>query len=307
MVSLSEDSILVLKGFMAGFMQITAIRTEECVADCFVRLLYLAEGHLEPNMNFFAYHLRYIPTFLALGIFYALFPISSVISTVFITFFLYIYAELLCKIADQPLLRTHSQLIQQIPDAANNSSIPSITNFSQGETQDPVGQQNYSAPHSVFSTSNFSQWDIWDPPIGGGGFAFVHVASNRVTGDRCAVKKLKDPDNFDNARFLIQEIEILSQLEHPNIIKYRGSERVGNQIWLLTEYVQTGTLTKYISELGAFQERFVRDITVQILSALAYLHSKRIVHRDIKPDNVLVDSYGIVKLIDFGLAKHVST
>ncbi|XP_028752284.1 mitogen-activated protein kinase kinase kinase 5-like [Neltuma alba] len=283
MGSLFEDSILFFKDAMAGFMQVTAVGTEACVADNFVRLLYAAEGHLEPNMNQgfpSGYHLRYIPTFLVLRIFSALFP---------------------------PLLRTLSRLIQQIRDAANNSSIPSTTNFSQGETMDPVGQQNYDAPRSVSSTSNFSQWDIWDPPIGGGGFAFVHVAFNRVTGDFCAVKKLKDPDNLDNRRFLIQEIEILSQLEHPNIIKYHGSERVGNQIWLFTEYVETGTLTKYISERDSFQERFVRDITLQILSALAYLHSKRIVHRDIKPDNVLVDSYGFVKLIDFGLAKHAST
>ncbi|XP_028754125.1 mitogen-activated protein kinase kinase kinase 5-like [Neltuma alba] len=200
---------------------------------------------------------------------------------------------------------------------SSNNSISSATNFSQWETEDAAGaaevgavslntdelvdQNDYDSPGSVSScTSAFSQWEIRDPPIGGGEFASVHVACNRETGHLSAVKKLKDPDNPDN----IKEIEILSQLEHPNIIKYYGSERVGNQIWLLMEYVETGTLTRYISERGAFHERLVKDITFQILSALAYLHSKRIVHRDIKADNILVDSYGFVKLIDFGLAKH---
>ncbi|XP_028754834.1 mitogen-activated protein kinase kinase kinase 5-like [Neltuma alba] len=71
------------------------------------------------------------------------------------------------------------------------------------------------------------------------------------------------------------------------------------------EYIPPGSLKKYISERGVLCESLIQNFTVQILSGLVYLHSRRVVHRDIKPDNLLVDSNNIVKLVDFGLAKHL--
>ncbi|XP_028754200.1 mitogen-activated protein kinase kinase kinase 5-like [Neltuma alba] len=71
------------------------------------------------------------------------------------------------------------------------------------------------------------------------------------------------------------------------------------------EHIQPGSLKKYISDRRGLPEPLIRNFTKQILSGLDYLCNKRVVHRDIKPDNLLVDSNNIVKLVDFGLAKHL--
>ncbi|XP_028754789.1 uncharacterized protein LOC114714227 isoform X2 [Neltuma alba] len=98
-------------------------------------------------------------------------------------------------------------------------------------------------------------------------------------------------------------IKILSQLENPNTVKCYGNEIVGRYISL---YIQLGSLKKYILELGVLHGPLIRHFTEQILSGLDCLYNKRVVHRDIKPDNLLVYSNNIVKLISFGLAKHLA-
>ncbi|XP_028754133.1 mitogen-activated protein kinase kinase kinase 5-like [Neltuma alba] len=99
-----------------------------------------------------------------------------------------------------------------------------------------------------------------------------------------------------------EEIKILSQLEHPNTVKCYGNEIVGRYLSL---YIQPGSLKKYILELGVLHGPSIRNFTEQILSWLDCQCNKRVVDRDIEPDNLLVYSNDIVKLINFGLAKHV--
>ncbi|KAI7746930.1 hypothetical protein M8C21_020659, partial [Ambrosia artemisiifolia] len=103
------------------------------------------------------------------------------------------------------------------------------------------------------------------------------------------------------------EIRVLQTLEHPNIVHYLGSEMVEDRFCIYLEYVHPGPISKFVREhCGAMTESVVRNFTRHILLGLAYLHSKKIVHRDIKGANLLVDASGVVKLADFGLAKHLS-
>ncbi|MFS7999066.1 putative mitogen-activated protein kinase kinase kinase STE-STE11 family [Helianthus anomalus] len=104
-----------------------------------------------------------------------------------------------------------------------------------------------------------------------------------------------------------QEIRVLQNLEHTNIVNYMGSEIVDDRFCIYLEYVHPGPINKYVREhCGAMTESVVRNFTRHILSGLAYLHSKKIVHRDIKGADLLVDAFGVVKLAEFGLAKHLS-
>ncbi|VFQ70378.1 unnamed protein product [Cuscuta campestris] len=147
--------------------------------------------------------------------------------------------------------------------------------------------------------------------IGRGTFGSVYVASNRETGALCAMKEVEilpdDPKSSECMKQLQQEIKVLSNLKHPNIVQYFGSEIVGDKFYIYLEYVHPGSITKFIHDhCGAITESVVRNFTRHILCGLAYLHGTKTIHRDIKGANLLVDAYGVVKLADFGMSKHLS-
>ncbi|KAM0951500.1 putative mitogen-activated protein kinase kinase kinase STE-STE11 family [Dioscorea sansibarensis] len=147
--------------------------------------------------------------------------------------------------------------------------------------------------------------------IGSGTFGNVYVATNRETGALCAMKEVNIiPDDAKSAeclKQLEQEIKVLSQLKHQNIVQYYGSELTNDCFYIYLEYVHPGSINKYVRDhCGAMTESVVRNFTRHILNGLAYLHSKNTMHRDIKGANLLVDAHGVVKLADFGMAKHLS-
>ncbi|KAG5529063.1 hypothetical protein RHGRI_029658 [Rhododendron griersonianum] len=102
----------------------------------------------------------------------------------------------------------------------------------------------------------------------------------------------------------MKEIILLSQLSHPNIVQYYGSELGADKLSVYLEYVSGGSIRNLLQEYGAFREPVIQNYTRQILYGLAYLHGRNTVHRDIKGANILVDSNGEIKLADFGMAKH---
>ncbi|CAN1221245.1 Mitogen-activated protein kinase kinase kinase 5 [Linum grandiflorum] len=155
-----------------------------------------------------------------------------------------------------------------------------------------------------------SQWQK-GKLIGRGTFGSVFVATNRETGALCAMKEVDifpdDPKSQECIKQLEQEIKILSKLKHPNIVQYYGSEIVEDHFYIYLEYVHPGSINKYVREhCGAVTESIVRSFTRHILSGLAYLHTMKTVHRDIKGANLLVDASGVVKLADFGMSKHLT-
>ncbi|KAK3424157.1 hypothetical protein EUGRSUZ_F00961 [Eucalyptus grandis] len=102
-----------------------------------------------------------------------------------------------------------------------------------------------------------------------------------------------------------QEIQVLSQLRHPNILQYYGSEIVEDQLNVYLEYAHHGSIDKYIKErLGTLTESVVRTFTYDIVTGLASLHVNNSIHGDLKGANLFVDASGIVRLADFGIAKH---
>ncbi|XP_078435917.1 mitogen-activated protein kinase kinase kinase 5-like isoform X2 [Wolffia australiana] len=173
--------------------------------------------------------------------------------------------------------------------------------------QTPSSLQNTAKNEVAPLTSQWQKGKL----IGSGTFGNVYVGTNRQTGALCAMKEVNlipdDPKTAECIKQMEQEILVLSQLKHPNIVQYYGSEIVDDRFYIYLEYMYPGSIHKYIQEhYGAITESVVRNFTRHILKGLAYLHSKRTVHRDVKGANLLVDACGVVKLADFGMAKHLS-
>uniref|UniRef100_A0A0D9WUZ1 mitogen-activated protein kinase kinase kinase n=1 Tax=Leersia perrieri TaxID=77586 RepID=A0A0D9WUZ1_9ORYZ len=148
--------------------------------------------------------------------------------------------------------------------------------------------------------------------LGSGTFGCVYEATNRQTGALCAMKEVNiipdDAKSVESLKQLEQEIKFLSQFKHENIVQYYGSDTIEDRFYIYLEYVHPGSINKYVKQhYGAMTESVVRNFTRHILRGLAFLHGQRIMHRDIKGANLLVDVHGVVKLADFGMAKHLST
>ncbi|KAE8689194.1 Mitogen-activated protein kinase kinase kinase YODA [Hibiscus syriacus] len=146
--------------------------------------------------------------------------------------------------------------------------------------------------------------------LGKGTFGHVYLGFNSESGQMCAIKEVRlvsdDRTSKESLKKLNQEINLLSQLSHPNIVRYYGSEPGEEALSVYLEYVSGGSIHKLLQEYGAFKEPVIQNYTKQILSGLAYLHGRNTVHRDIKGANILVDPNGEIKLADFGMAKHIT-
>jgi serine/threonine protein kinase len=133
---------------------------------------------------------------------------------------------------------------------------------------------------------------------------------NKDTGEVMAVKQVPVNDiarsnTLERIRALEVEIEILSKLQHKNIVRYIGSSREDEYFNIFLEYEGGGSIAKLITRYGKFKENLVRVYSKQILEGLEYLHAHNVLHRDIKGANVLVDSNGVCRLADFGEATKI--
>jgi len=118
--------------------------------------------------------------------------------------------------------------------------------------------------------------------------------------------KMIDPSLAKNEEFVRRfqtEAKALAKLENQNIVSVHALRRTEAGFFLVMEYVESKTLSQYLSEKGAFTITEVVAITKQVLNAIGHAHEAGIIHRDIKPSNILLSNDGKVKVMDFGLAK----
>ena len=145
--------------------------------------------------------------------------------------------------------------------------------------------------------------------IGDGGMAFVYEAKDRLLNRTVAVKVLR-PEFVDDEEFLgkfKREAEAVASLSHPNIVNVYDVGEDGKVHYIVMEFIDGQNLKEIIKNEGTLDEYTALDIAKQIAMALSAAHKKGIVHRDIKPHNILISNEGrIVKVADFGIAKAVS-
>ncbi|KAF5385509.1 hypothetical protein D9757_005360 [Collybiopsis confluens] len=151
--------------------------------------------------------------------------------------------------------------------------------------------------------------------IGRGTYGRVYLALNATTGEMMAVKQVEIPQTLSDKNdsrhatvvdALKSESETLKDLDHPNIVQYLGFEETLSNLSIFLEYVPGGSIGSVLLKHGKFAEDVTKSFTGQILGGLEYLHSKGILHRDLKADNILVEMSGICKISDFGISKRTA-
>jgi mitogen-activated protein kinase kinase kinase len=169
---------------------------------------------------------------------------------------------------------------------------------------------------------SFLAGDSWDDSkwmkgalIGQGSFGSVYLALHAVTGELLAVKQVETPSPGANSQndarkksmidALKREISLLRDLQHPNIVQYLGASSSADHLNIFLEYVPGGSVQTMLNSYGALREPLIRSFVRQIVTGLAYLHGREIIHRDIKGANILVDNKGGIKISDFGISKKI--
>lgn len=148
--------------------------------------------------------------------------------------------------------------------------------------------------------------------IGEGSFGKVYMGLNNSTGELFAVKQIDIPWDRSGKKkqFVLkleEEIALMKELHHKHIVQYCGTDRRDDLFSIFMEYAPGGSIASMLSHFGILSEEVIRIYTRQIVLGVEYLHSKGIVHRDIKGANVLVSEQGIAKLADFGCSKQIRT
>lgn len=144
-------------------------------------------------------------------------------------------------------------------------------------------------------------------PLGKGKFGRVYLARERSSGFICALKvqyKSELQHGSGVEKQIRREIEIQSNLRHPNILKLYGHFHDSKRIFLILEFAAKGELYKHLRKENRFPEWKAAQYIAQMASALRYLHRKHVIHRDIKPENILVGIHGEIKISDFGWSVH---
>ncbi|SDQ61885.1 serine/threonine protein kinase [Virgibacillus subterraneus] len=144
--------------------------------------------------------------------------------------------------------------------------------------------------------------------IGGGGMANVYLANDTILNRDVAVKVLR-LDYANDEEFIARfdrEAQSATSLSHPNVVNIYDVGEEDHILYMVMEYVDGMTLKEYIQSYGPIDVQEALDIMKQVTAAISHAHANDIVHRDIKPQNILIDSYGRVKVTDFGIAVALS-
>jgi eukaryotic-like serine/threonine-protein kinase len=141
--------------------------------------------------------------------------------------------------------------------------------------------------------------------IGCGGMGTVWLCRDEVLGRQVAVKQIGalPGESATETKRAMREARSAAALNHPNVVAVYDVVEHDGRPWLVMEYVEGQTLADEISRDGQLSPQRVADIGAQLASALARAHERRIVHRDVKPGNVLIDRAGRPKISDFGIAR----
>ena len=198
--------------------------------------------------------------------------------------------------------RTFNNDILLTPTPGDSFNI-SETSFTKGDIRISAhGVDDIGLP-KTFNEVDADDLELGDT-IGRGCSSYVQIALHRKTGQQFAVKVI---NMFDKAKReqLISEIQALYDADCDALVTFFGSFFRQGKIYVVLEYMNLGSLDAVIAQRGPIPEDILAAMAYQILWGLSYLKHERRLHRDIKPQNILLNSEGEVKLTDFGISKEL--
>ena len=139
--------------------------------------------------------------------------------------------------------------------------------------------------------------------LGEGGMGKVYLAEEKESGEKVAIKVLYDYLESKWLDYFIQEAQILLEFQHPNIITLQGWGNYQGYPYLVMEYITGSTLREILARKVRLAPRHLIQLMTYVLDALHYAWQHQVIHRDVKPSNILIANSGAVKLIDFGIGK----
>lgn len=153
-----------------------------------------------------------------------------------------------------------------------------------------------------FKNQRIGKYQILDT-IGTGGFGSVYLALDVLIDKKVAIKVPHKQD--ENLEKMLREPRLLAALDHPNIVSVITAEKTNDVFYIVMEYVDGKSLEQYLRKNKPLPLDLAMDWFAQICEAIAYAHKKNIIHRDIRPANVLLSRSGQVKLADLGTSRYM--
>ncbi|XP_069849375.1 cyclin-dependent kinase 3 [Dipodomys merriami] len=170
-----------------------------------------------------------------------------------------------------------------------------------------VLRARHDCPGTVCFPSSLADMDVFQKveKIGEGTYGVVYKAKNRETGQLVALKKIRlDLETEGVPSTAIREISLLKELKHPNIVRLLDVVHKEKKLYLVFEFLSQD-LKKYMDStpVSELPLHLVKSYLFQLLQGVNFCHSHRVIHRDLKPQNLLINEFGAIKLADFGLAR----
>merc|ERR1711934_504896 len=167
--------------------------------------------------------------------------------------------------------------------------------------------EDIDAPAQMYSNTTFSsvneRYEKLEK-IGEGTYGVVYRAKDKESGDIVALKKVRMGNEDEGVpSTALREIALLKEIKHPNTVGLLDVESSESKLYLIFEFCDSD-LKKYMNNIrGTLSAQLVKELMFQMVMGITYCHMHRLIHRDLKPQNILVDKKGVLKLADFGLAR----
>ncbi|KAL6744354.1 hypothetical protein Aduo_017296 [Ancylostoma duodenale] len=185
------------------------------------------------------------------------------------------------------------------------TSVPASITSPQKAVEDGVGYEEFRAALSSVVDQTDPRVDLTDFKMVGEGSTGIVLSAYKLSLKQIVAVKRMNLKKQQRRELLFNEVSIMRDYQHLNIVRMYSSHLVGDELWVVMEYMEGGSLTDIVTQTRMTEPQ-IATVSLQVLRALEFLHARRVIHRDIKSDSILLKRDGTVKVSDFGFCGQLS-